>query len=113
RGVTQDIELTTEDLRSIVTTYGELVEKETGSPFPQDPRVPLDLAIRPVFDSWHTDRARIYRRQEQISEGLGTAVNVQAMVFGNRGPTSGSGVCFTRDPATGHRGVYGDYLTNA
>ena len=94
-------------------TYGELVEKETGSPFPQDPREQLDLAIRAVFDSWNTDRARIYRRQEQIPEDLGTAVNVQAMVFGNRGPTSGSGVCFTRDPATGHRGVYGDYLTNA
>jgi pyruvate, orthophosphate dikinase len=113
RGVTQDVELTTEDLRSLVTTYGELVEKETGSPFPQDPREQLDLAIRAVFDSWNTGRARIYRRQEQIPEDLGTAVNVQAMVFGNRGPTSGSGVCFTRDPATGRRGVYGDYLTNA
>ena len=113
RGVTQDVDLTTEDLRSLVTAYGELVEKETGSPFPQDPREQLDLAIRAVFDSWNTDRARIYRRQEQIPEDLGTAVNVQAMVFGNRGPTSGSGVCFTRDPATGRRGVYGDYLTNA
>ena len=89
RGATQDVELTTDDLQALVTTYGELVEKETGSPFPQDPREQLDLAIRAVFDSWHTDRARIYRRQEQIPEDLGTAVNVQAMVFGNRGSDLG------------------------
>ncbi len=113
RGVTQDTELTTDDLKSLVATYDELVEKEAGRPFPQDPREQLDLAILAVFDSWNTQRARIYRRQEQIPEDLGTAVNVQAMVFGNRGSTSGSGVCFTRDPATGRRGVYGDYLSDA
>ncbi len=69
--------------------------------------------MRAVFDSWNTDRAVLYRRQEQIPEDLGTAVNIQTMVFGNRGMTSGSGVCFTRDPSTGHQGVYGDYLQNA
>jgi pyruvate, orthophosphate dikinase len=113
RGVTEDVDLTTEDLMALVTTYGDLVEKETGRPFPQDPRDQLDLAVRAVFDSWNTERAHLYRRQEQIPDDLGTAVNVQAMVFGNRGATSGSGVCFTRDPATGRPGIYGDYLSNA
>jgi pyruvate,orthophosphate dikinase len=113
RGAAQDVDLTVEDLQSLLTIYRELVEKETGQQFPQDPRDQLDLAIRAVFDSWHTDRARIYRRQEQIPEDLGTAVNIQVMVFGNSGATSGSGVCFTRDPATGRRGVYGDYLSDA
>lgn len=73
----------------------------------------MDLAIRAVFESWNTDRARLYRRQERIPEDLGTAVNVQAMVFGNFGMDSGSGVAFTRDPASGEQGVYGDYLQNA
>ena len=113
RGVSQDVELTAADLQGLVATYAELTEKEAGSPFPQDPREQLDLAIRAVFDSWHTERARVYRRQEQIPDDIGTAVNVQVMVFGNRGETSGSGVCFTRDPATGQRGVYGDYLVDA
>ena len=113
RGATQDLELTTSDLKQLVTTYTELIESQTGQPFPQDPHQQLHLAVTAVFDSWHTDRARRYRRQEHIAEDLGTAVNVQVMVFGNRGARSGSGVCFTRDPATGHRGVYGDYLTNA
>ena len=71
------------------------------------------LAVRAVFDSWNTDRAVLYRRQERIPEDLGTAVNVQAMVFGNGGMDSGSGVCFTRDPASGEQGMYGDYLQNA
>ena len=113
RGATQDLELTTSDLKQLVTTYTELIESRTGQPFPQDPHQQLHLAVTAVFDSWHTDRAHRYRRQEHIAEDLGTAVNVQVMVFGNRGARSGSGVCFTRDPATGHRGVYGDYLTNA
>ena len=113
RGATQDLELTTSDLKQLVTTYTELIESRTGRPFPQDPHQQLHLAVTAVFDSWHTDRAHRYRRQEHIAEDLGTAVNVQVMVFGNRGARSGSGVCFTRDPATGHRGVYGDYLTNA
>ena len=90
-----------------------IIREHAGRDFPQDPREQLDLRHRAVFDSWNTDRAVLYRRQERIPEDLGTAVNVQAMVFGNRGMTSGSGVCFTRDPATGDQGVYGDYLQNA
>ena len=113
RGATQDLELTTSDLKQLVTTYTELIASQTGQPFPQDPHQQLHLAVTAVFDSWHTDRAHRYRRQEHIAEDLGTAVNVQVMVFGNRGARSGSGVCFTRDPATGHRGVYGDYLSDA
>ena len=108
-----DLDLDADDLRGLVTAYQEIVEKQAGRPFPQDPREQLDLAIRAVFDSWNTDRARLYRRQERIPEDLGTAVNVQAMVFGNFGMDSGSGVAFTRDPASGNQGVYGDYLQNA
>ena len=84
-----------------------------GRTFPQDPRDQLTAAINAVFSSWNSDRAVLYRRQERIPNELGTAVNVVAMVFGNTGPDSGTGVCFTRDPATGARGVYGDYLQNA
>jgi pyruvate, orthophosphate dikinase len=113
RAVTHDVDLTHEDLQQLVVTYQELIEKESGRPFPQQPQEQLDLAVRAVFDSWNTERAALYRRQEGIPENLGTAVNVQAMVFGNRGATSGSGVCFTRDPATGRKGIYGDYLQNA
>jgi pyruvate,orthophosphate dikinase len=113
RGAVQDVDLGTEDLRELVGRFLELTEREAGRPFPQDPREQLDLAVRAVFDSWNTERARFYRRQERIPDDLGTAVNVQAMVFGNRGATSGSGVCFTRDPATGRQGIYGDYLPNA
>ena len=97
----------------LVETYRKIVHEETGRPFPQDPREQLDLAIVAVFDSWNTDRARIYRRRERIPHDLGTAVNVCTMVFGNLGADSGTGVCFTRDPATGKQGVYGDYLPNA
>ncbi|WP_206051779.1 pyruvate, phosphate dikinase [Nocardioides ferulae] len=113
RGTTADLDLDVEDLRGLVETFKGLIQSHVGRPFPQDPREQLDLAVRAVFDSWNTDRARLYRRQERIPEDLGTAVNVQVMVFGNRGMTSGSGVAFTRDPASGHRGVYGDYLQNA
>ena len=113
RGTTQDTDLLVEDLRALVATFQERIEEHAGRPFPQDPREQLDLAVRAVFDSWNTERAVLYRRQEQIPEGLGTAVNVQAMVFGNLGETSGSGVCFTRDPASGAQGEYGDYLQNA
>ncbi len=112
-GLARDTDLTEADLRELVAQFHEIIEKHAGRSFPQDPREQLDLTITSVFDSWHTDRARIYRRREQIPDDLGTAVNVQAMVFGNRGPTSGSGVCFTRNPATGERGVYGDYLQDA
>ena len=112
-GTDNDLDLDADDLRGLVTTYQQIVEKHAGRPFPQDPREQLDLAISAVFDSWNTDRARLYRRQERIPEDLGTAVNVQAMVFGNFGMDSGSGVAFTRDPASGAQGVYGDYLQNA
>ena len=94
-------------------TFKQIIKDQTGRDFPQDPREQMDLAIRAVFDSWNTDRARLYRRQERIPEDLGTAVNVQAMVFGNFGMDSGSGVAFTRDPASGAQGEYGDYLQNA
>jgi pyruvate,orthophosphate dikinase len=113
RGIQTDPELTAADLRQLVSTYKQLVEDHTGRPFPQDPREQLDLAIRAVFESWNTDRARVYRRQEHIPDDLGTAVNVVTMVFGNLGEGSGTGVAFTRDPATGRQGVYGDYLENA
>ncbi len=113
RGTTQDTDLGVEDLQELIATYKAIIEKETGRSFPQEPREQLDLAVRAVFDSWNTDRAVLYRRQEQIPEDLGTAVNIQAMVFGNFGADSGSGVCFTRDPASGDQGEYGDYLQNA
>jgi len=112
-GPVADVDLTAEDLRALVATYRGIVEERTGRDFPQDPREQLDLAIRAVFDSWNTDRARLYRRRERIPQDLGTAVNVVTMVFGNLGDTSGTGVAFTRDPATGAPGAYGDYLQNA
>ncbi|UJP39407.1 pyruvate, phosphate dikinase [Cellulomonas palmilytica] len=113
RGVSSDVELGTDDLRDLVGVYKDIVRDQTGREFPQSPREQLDLAITAVFDSWNTERARLYRRKERIPDDLGTAVNVCAMVFGNLGPTSGTGVAFTRDPATGRSGVYGDYLANA
>ncbi len=113
KGVTDDLDLDVEDLRALVETFKDIVRKHAGIEFPQDPREQMDRAVRAVFESWNTPRAVLYRRQEQIPEDLGTAVNIQAMVFGNRGMTSGSGVCFTRDPASGDQGVYGDYLQNA
>jgi len=113
RSRVDDAGLDVDDLRGLVSTYQALVLQYAGRGFPQDPREQLDLAVRAVFDSWHTPRATFYRQREHISEALGTAVNVQAMVFGNRGSSSGSGVAFTRDPATGASGVYGDYLQHA
>jgi pyruvate,orthophosphate dikinase len=113
RHARNDIDLDADDLQGLVETFKAVVESDAGRPFPQDPREQLDLAVRAVFDSWNTDRARVYRRQERIPDDLGTAVNVVAMVFGNLGPDSGTGVAFTRDPATGEQGVYGDYLQNA
>ncbi len=112
-GKEADTDLTADDWKKLVAKYKEIVEKETGKPFPQDPREQMDMAVEAVFRSWNTERAKIYRRRELIPEDLGTAVNVQTMVFGNLGDTSGTGVCFTRDPSTGHSGVYGDYLMNA
>jgi len=113
KGVTTDIELDAHDLSGLVDTYKHIVREETGLDFPQDPREQLDRAVRAVFESWNTDRARLYRRQERIPNDLGTAVNVQAMVFGNLGEGSGTGVAFTRDPSTGAPGEYGDYLPDA
>ncbi|MGD9529535.1 MAG: PEP/pyruvate-binding domain-containing protein, partial [Pseudonocardia sp.] len=108
-----DLDLDTEDLREVVGRFKAVVAEHAGRDFPQDPREQLDLAVRAVFSSWNTKRARTYRRQERIPDDLGTAVSIVAMVFGNLGPTSGTGVCFTRDPASGVQGVYGDYLANA
>ncbi len=108
-----DAALEPDDLRELIAAYLDRFREHAGRDFPQDPREQLDLAVKSVFDSWNTPRAAFYRRQERIAEDLGTAVNVQAMVFGNRGTSSGSGVAFTRDPSTGESGVYGDYLPNA
>ncbi|RPE44089.1 pyruvate phosphate dikinase [Streptomyces sp. Ag109_O5-1] len=111
--VTVDTDLEAADLKKLVTKFKKIVKTEAGRDFPQDPREQMDLAIRAVFESWNTDRAKLYRRQERIPGDLGTAVNICSMVFGNLGPDSGTGVAFTRDPASGHQGVYGDYLQNA
>ena len=113
RGVKGDTELTAEDLKGLVDTFKGIVKEQTGNDFPQDPRTQMDMGIEAVFRSWNTERARIYRRRERIPHDLGTAVNICTMVFGNMGETSGTGVCFTRDPSTGRTGVYGDYLENA
>ena len=113
RGVSGDTELTAEDLKGLVETFKGIVKEQTGNDFPQDPRTQMDMGIEAVFRSWNTERARIYRRRERIPHNLGTAVNICTMVFGNMGENSGTGVCFTRDPSSGHSGVYGDYLENA
>ncbi|MGP3685936.1 pyruvate, phosphate dikinase [Streptomyces sp. IBSNAI002] len=111
--VTVDTDLDAADLKKLVKHFKKIVAKEAGRDFPQDAREQLDLAVEAVFNSWNTDRAKLYRRQERIPSDLGTAVNICSMVFGNLGPDSGTGVAFTRDPASGHQGVYGDYLQNA
>jgi pyruvate,orthophosphate dikinase len=113
KGTTDDLDLDDNDLRDIVDRYKAIVREHAGREFPSDPREQLDLAVRAVFDSWNGDRAKLYRRQERIPADLGTAVNVVAMVFGNLGMDSGTGVAFTRDPGSGDKGVYGDYLQNA
>ena len=113
RGVKGDTDLTAEDLKGLVATFKGIVKEQTGEDFPQDPRTQMDMGIEAVFRSWNTERARIYRRRERIPHDLGTAVNICTMVFGNMGENSGTGVCFTRDPSSGHSGVYGDYLENA
>jgi pyruvate,orthophosphate dikinase len=112
-GVASDTELDSDDLKALTATFKEIVLTRTGREFPQDPREQLDLAVKAVFNSWNSDRAVLYRRQERIPADLGTAVSIVAMVFGNLGDDSGTGVAFTRDPGTGARGVYGDYLQNA
>ena len=113
KGVTSDTELNAEDLKTLTAHYKNIVVEQAGREFPQDPREQLDLAVMAVFNSWNSDRAVLYRRQERIPSDLGTAVSVVAMVFGNLGDDSGTGVAFTRDPGTGAQGVYGDYLQNA
>ena len=113
RGTTDDLQLDASDLRGIVDGYKAVVQEQTGEPFPQDVRRQLGLAVQAVFESWNTDRAKLYRRQERIPGDLGTAVSVCSMVFGNLGMDSGTGVAFTRDPSSGAPGVYGDYLQNA
>ena len=113
KGVKDDVQLDAADLRAVVDAFKAVFAKHTGHEFPQAPREQLDLAIEAVFRSWNADRAVLYRRQERIPADLGTAVNVVAMVFGNLGADSGTGVAFTRDPATGESGVYGDYLQDA
>ncbi|MCU1688937.1 MAG: pyruvate phosphate dikinase, partial [Jatrophihabitantaceae bacterium] len=113
KGTTDDLALDAADLRRIVGVFKEIVVKYAGREFPQNPREQLRMAIRAVFESWNADRAILYRRQERIPNDLGTAVTICAMVFGNRGMDSGTGVAFTRDPASGAQGSYGDYLQNA
>ncbi len=112
-GYMNDVELAASDWQAIVREYKGIVEQELGLPFPQDVQEQLWGAIRAVFDSWDSDRAKVYRRLNDIPGDWGTAVNVQAMVFGNRGDTSATGVAFTRDPATGERAYYGEWLVNA
>ena len=113
KGVRNDLDLDANDLQNLVDTFKGIIRAQTGNDFPQEPREQMDLAIKAVFNSWNADRAILYRRQERIPADLGTAVNVVAMVFGNLGADSGTGVAFTRDPGTGAQGVYGDYLQNA
>ena len=112
-GTTSDAKVPVELLRYLVDSYQQIVERHTGAPFPQDPVAQLRGAIEAVFRSWNGPRAIAYRDRERIAHDLGTAVNVQAMVFGNRDDNSGTGVGFTRDPATGTKGAYGDFLVNA
>ncbi len=112
-GVKTDPELNPDQLAEVIETFKGIIKAEHGSEFPQDPREQLKAAIVAVFSSWNGARAIAYRRQNKISDDLGTAVNVQAMVFGNMGEDSGTGVAFTRDPATGQKVPYGDYLVNA
>ena len=112
RGITQDVELTAQDLLEVIRLYKEVFKGE-GTSFPQEPWEQLKEAIEAVFKSWNNERARTYRRIHDIPDDWGTAVNVQTMVFGNLGDDSGTGVCFTRNPATGEKGLFGEFLPNA
>ncbi len=113
RGAAQDTGLTADDLRALVDEFKAIVREDTGRPFPSDPYEQLDLAIKAVFASWFGKRAVDYRNNQKIAHDLGTAVNVVTMVFGNMGDDSGTGVAFTRDPNTGEKVLFGEYLTNA
>lgn len=113
KGAKLDTDLTAEDLEKLVQEYKAIIEKEAGRPFPQEPIKQLELSINAVFNSWNNKRAATYRRLNNLHHLIGTAVNVQAMVFGNMGESSGTGVCFSRDPSTGENVFYGEYLVNA
>ena len=112
-GAEFDVQLTTEDLKEVIEGYKEVVKRELGREFPQDPKDQLLEAIKAVFRSWNNDRAILYRKMYGISDSLGTAVNVQSMVFGNSGNDSGTGVAFTRNPANGENKLFGEFLVNA
>jgi pyruvate,orthophosphate dikinase len=112
-GAEDDTDLSAEDLKRLIESYKQIVAEETGGSFPQEPREQLELAIQAVFDSWNTQRAISYRKQFGLSDDSGTAVTVQAMVFGNMGDRSATGVVFTRDPSTGEQGLFGEFLMNA
>ena len=113
KGVTQDTELTAEDMMELTEKFKSIYKELSGVDFPQDPREQLLEAVKAVFRSWNNERAIIYRRMNDIPSSWGTAVNVQEMVYGNRGETSGTGVAFTRNPATGEKKLFGEYLINA
>ena len=113
RGITLDTEFTTEDLKEMVVKFKDFYKAEKGEDFPQDPKTQMLESVKAVFRSWDNPRANVYRRMNDIPYSWGTAVNVQAMVFGNMGDTSGTGVAFTRDPATGEKKLFGEYLINA
>lgn len=113
RKVHFDTELTAEDLKEVIRRFKEIYKEKKGEEFPQEPRVQLMEAVKAVFRSWDNERAIVYRRMNDIPGDWGTAVNVQSMVFGNMGNTSGTGVAFTRNPSTGAKGIYGEYLINA
>jgi pyruvate,orthophosphate dikinase len=108
-----DTDLTADDLKRVSKEFKKIIKDHTGKPFPTDPFKQLEEAVKAVFRSWNGDRAQAYRRRERIPDDLGTAVNVQTMVFGNMGNDSGTGVAFTRNPATGEKKLFGDYLANA
>lgn len=113
KGAAADTDLVAEDFMDLVEAFKKVVQKETRKPFPQDPQVQLMMAVEAVFKSWNNPRARVYREHNDIPHHLGTAVNIQVMVFGNMGDDSGTGVAFTRNPSTGENKLYGEFLVNA
>ena len=113
KGAKYDTDLTAEDLKEVIARYKAIYKEKMGEEFPQDPKVQLMEAVKAVFRSWDNPRAIVYRRMNDIPGDWGTAVNVQSMVFGNMGDTSGTGVAFTRNPSTGEKGIFGEYLINA
>jgi pyruvate,orthophosphate dikinase len=108
-----DTDLTAEDLRDLTVRFKAILGEHAGEQFPYDPSIQLHMAVKAVFESWDNHRAKVYRRTQGIPDDLGTAVNVQTMVFGNKGEESGTGVAFTRDPSTGENFFYGEFLMNA